>query len=377
MADHREHPSDRTDETGLLPTLPAADYLDEDVWVEERERIWFRQWVLVGREHDLPSPGDRLIVDVAGESIMVVRRPDGGLVAFYNLCRHRGSQLVDPVAECGAWGPPSKPMIRCPYHAWTYDLDGRLVNAPFLEPERTPGVALYPVGVEAWGGFVFVHLTPAEAQPLAVQLGPVVDRVRRYPLAGLRRGAILRYEVAANWKVVAENYNECYHCGPVHPELCELVPAFRRGGVDLEWPDGIPHRDGAWTFTLSGTSNRAPFPGLDAAEQVRHKGELVYPNLLLSLSAEHVAAFRLRPLGPGVTIVDCELLFHPDAVADPDFDPSDAVELWDLVNRQDWAVCAGVQRGMASRAWSGGWFAPAEDDTAEITAWYRRAMGRP
>jgi len=371
-----DHPQTPADETGLIPTLDAADYLDGDVWAEERERIWFRQWVLVGRDHDLPSPGDRLVVDVAGESIVVVRRADGGLGGFYNVCRHRGSQLVEPTAEGGTWGPPSNPMIRCPYHAWTYDLGGRLVNAPFLDAERTPAVALYPVGVDCWGGFVFVNLSPTDAEPLAAQLGPIVDRVQRYPLADLRRGAILRYEVAANWKVVAENYNECYHCGQVHPELCDLVPAFRRGGVGLDWPDGIPHRDGAWTFTLSGTSDRPPFPGLNEAEQVRHKGELIYPNLLLSLSAEHVAAFHLRPRGPGATVVDCEMLFHPDALADPGFDPSDVVELWDLVNHQDWTVCAGVQRGMASRAWSGGWFAPAEDDTAEITAWYRRSMGR-
>ena len=112
----------------------------------------------------------------------------------------------------------------------------------------------------------------------------------------------------------------------------------------------------------------------DEAEQVRHKGELVYPNLLLSLSAEHVAAFRLAPSGPTRTTVVCDLLFHPDAVESPAFDPTDVVEFWDLVNRQDWAICESVQRGMSSRAWTGGWFAPMEDDTADITVWYRSAM---
>ena len=131
-----------------------------------------------------------------------------------------------------------------------------------------------------------------------------VAATANYPLADLRRGARLTYEVAANWKVIVENYNECYHCGPVHPELCELVPAFRRGGgAGLAWDDGIPHRDGAWTFTSSGTSARAPFPGLSAEERVRHKGALVYPNLLLSLSADHVAAFTLLPRAPGHTTV--------------------------------------------------------------------------
>ena len=157
-------------------------------------------------------------------------------------------------------------------------------------------------------------MTPSQVEPLAAQLGPVVDRVQRYPLAELRVGASLTYEVAANWKVLAENYNECYHCGPVHPELCDLVPAFRRGGGGLDWVDGIPHRDGAWTFTTTGTSARPPFPGLDDVERVRHKGELVYPNLLLSLAADHVAAIRLVPSGAAATTVVCDLLFHPDAI---------------------------------------------------------------
>jgi Rieske 2Fe-2S family protein len=153
------------------------------------------------------------------------------------------------------------------------------------------------------------------------------------------------------------------------------MPAFRRGGSDLAWEEGIPHRDGAWTFTASGTSTRAPFPDLDDNERTRHKGELVYPNLLLSLAAEHVAAFTLRPHGPAHTTIVCDLLFDPDEVASPEFDPSDAADLWDLVNRQDWAICESVQRGMSSRVWRGGWFAPTEDESADISRWYLAAMG--
>jgi Rieske 2Fe-2S family protein len=357
----------------LRRTLDPSAYLDEQVWRVERERIWFDQWVLVGRADDLTAPGDRLLVDLAGESVLVVRDDAGRLFAHYNVCRHRGAQLVDPSAPaCDNVGA----AIRCPYHAWTYRHDGSLRRAPFVDDaERAElgDVRLHGLAVDTWAGFVFVHAGD-EPPPLAAQLGPIPDRTRRYPLAELRCGATLTYEVAANWKVIAENYNECYHCGPVHPELCDLVPAFRRGGAALDWPDGIPHRDGAWTFTTTGTSARRPFPGLDAAERTRHKGELVYPNLLLSLSAEHVAAFRLVPRGPGATTVVCDLLFHPEALAEEGFDASDAVELWDLVNRQDWSICESVQRGMSSRAWRGGWFAPMEDETADITVWYAARM---
>jgi glycine betaine catabolism A len=356
----------------LRPTLDAAIYLSEEVWQRERERIWFDQWVLVGREHDVAERGDRLVVDVAGESVLIVRGADGELFAHANVCRHRGAELVDRSASpCGNVGA----AIRCPYHAWTYGYDGVLKRAPFLDTggidgetgANGTGIRLHGLAVDVWGGFVFVH-AGAPSESLTRQLGLIAE---------LRRGANLTYEVAANWKVLAENYNECYHCGPVHPELCELVPAFRRGGGGLDWPDGIPHRDGAWTFTTTGTSTRPPFPDLDEIERVRHKGELVYPNLLLSLSAEHVAAFRIVPHGPASTTVVCDLLFHQDAIADPAFDPSDAVELWDVVNRQDWSICESVQRGMSSRWWRGGWFAPMEDDTADITVWYRRRMEGP
>ena len=207
------------------------------------------------------------------------------------------------------------------------------------------------------------------------QLEGIPARVTRYPLAELRRGAHITYEVEANWKLLAENYNECYHCGSIHPELCDLVPEFRRGGAgDLDWERGIPHREGAYTFTTSGTTTRSPFPDLDDDERVRHKGELAYPNLFLSLACDHVAAFVLLPRGATHTTVELDLLFHPDEIAKPGFDPSDAVELWDVVNRQDWAICESVQRGMSSRGFTQGWFAPMEDPSLDLRAWYEPLM---
>jgi Rieske 2Fe-2S family protein len=363
---------------GLERTLDRSYYQSEEIFSRERERIFFSEWFCVGREEDVPSTGDFAVKQVAGESILVVRTASGGLAAHYNVCRHRGSQLV-PEAEHGRFGAG----IRCPYHSWTYTLEGALRTAPFLDEAdglARGSLSLHPVGVEAWGGFVFVNLSPAAAaarrHSLAAQLGAVPERLRRYPLDDLRVGRRITYDVAANWKVVLENYNECYHCGPVHPELCRLVPAFRqRGGSDLDWERGIPHRDGAWTFTASGTTNRAPFPGLDDDERIRHKGELIYPNFMLSLSAEHVAAFYLRPEAPDHTTIVNEFLFHPDEMAKPGFDPSDAVEFWDLVNRQDWAICESVQRGMQSRVFQSGYYAPMESASLDITRYVSERLG--
>jgi glycine betaine catabolism A len=360
---------------GLQPALDRHHYIDAASCAREAEMLR-REWTCVGRLDDLglAASGDvcanrRTVVEFLGESIIVTADAAGSLHAFANVCRHRGSQVV-PVEP----GVPPTPCVakslRCPYHSWTYGLDGRLLHAPHTEDVDldTSAFGLRRLRAEAWGGFLWLT-EDLEAPSVVDALSPVPDRVRRYPLDTLVVGKRLNYSVAANWKVLAENYNECYHCGPVHPELSRLVPAFAGGGADLAWDDGIPHREGAWTFTLSGTTDRAPFPDLDDAERRRHKGELVYPNLLLSLSAEHVAAFVLRPTAVDRTEVTCDLLFASDEVAKPGFDPSDAGDLWDLVNRQDWAICESVQRGMTSRYYTQGWFAPMEDASLDIRRW--------
>jgi len=361
----------------LEAALPAQFYIDESHWARECEQVLHREWFCAGRLSmyglDASSPGGRVaVVTVAGESLLVTRTAGGALHAFYNVCRHRGSQLIPADPAQPAPQPCPAAALRCPYHSWTYDLTGRLLRAPYTEDVEqfdTADFALHPATVQAWAGFLWLHLTPSSGEPLDESLGGVPDRVASYPLDRLVIGRSMTYDVAANYKLVLENYNECYHCAAVHPELVRLVPAFGRGGSGLDWQNGIPHREGAWTFTASGTSKRARFPGLDDHEKVRHKAELLYPNLMLSLSADHAAAFTLWPLSAARTRVVCDLLFAADEVARDDFDASDAADFWDVVNRQDWAICESVQRGMSSRAYTQGWFAPMEDASLDIRRW--------
>jgi Rieske 2Fe-2S family protein len=371
--------------TEMMRTLPREAYLSRAHFTREADRIFHREWFAVGREASIPAAGDYLHVEVAGESVLIVRSRAGALHAFYNVCRHRGSRLVMDEPSCGEGVGPSgrfKGAIRCPYHAWTYGLGGELRHAPFLTESdglRREQLGLHPVAVDTWGGFLFVNLTPGDVTPersLTARLGGVAGRTANYPLAELRVGRRITYDVDANWKTVVENYNECYHCGPVHPELCELVPAFKRNGArELDWDDGVPLRDGATTFTSTGTTSRDPFPGLSDDERVRHKGELIYPNLMVSLSADHVVAFTLWPVDAGRTRIDCDFLFHPNEMARPAFDPEDAVGFWDLVNRQDWEICASVQKGMSSRAFSFGYYAPMEDLSLDIRRYLAETLG--
>lgn len=365
--------------TTLQPSLPKEAYWDEAFYAREQREIFWSQWFYAGRAELLDRPGAYRVLDVAGESIIVLRSEDG-LRAHVNLCRHRGSRLL-----CGEG--VQRGAIRCPYHGWAYALDGRLVATPFLEDGDVPREArhLYSVGIDEWAGFVFVNVQRARPEPserhtgnrgmLLQQLGSIPERVARYPLHELRIAHAIRYDVAANWKVMLENYNECYHCAGVHPELCRIVPAFKQhGGAGLDWERGIPHREGAWTFTTTGTSERAPFATLDDDERVRHKGELIYPNFMLSLSADHATAYSLWPQGPSKTTIVCDFLFHPDEIGKASFDPSDAVEFWDLVNRQDWKICESVQAGMSSQFFGRGYYAPMEDASLDIRRYIARVI---
>lgn len=362
-------------------TLPRTAYVDQEWFDREVAAIFEAQWFAVGRVEEIPGPGDFLVVEVLGESILVARGHDGALRAFVNLCRHRGSRLSP------ATGKPAQPevgpsgsfrgSIQCPYHAWTYSLDGRLRAAPYLDDEELnkSDLPLHAVGIETWAGFVWIHLGRDPAPSITDHLEDAPRYLASYPLADLRVTTRIVYQVEANWKAIVENYNECYHCGPVHPELVELVPLFKtKGGADVDWEAGVPHRAGAWTFTSTGTTNRQPFPGLTDEEKVRHKGQLIYPNLMLSVAADHVVAFTLFPQGPDATVIVCDFLFHVDEIGREGFDPDDAVSFWDVVNRQDWGICEQVQRGMSSRRFETGFYAPMEDYSMDIRRYIDRLM---
>jgi len=379
--------------TNMQCTLPSSWYQSGSVFDLEREHIFFKEWLCVGREEELTAAGDHLVLDVMGESIILLRKPNGDLRAFYNVCRHRGARLCvskvvgkDSVDNAGPetsesllGGGISKKYIVCPYHSWTYDLDGQLQSAPHIPADcefDTKDIQLHPVGVESWYGFIFVNLSPDQNKSFDEAVAHVSERFQRYQIKSLRIGHSIRYEVAANWKIICENYNECYHCGPVHPELCRIVPMFRKnGGADLPWDDGIPHKPGAYTFTRDGTTNRRMIPGLNEAEQTKHFGELIYPNLFISMSSDHVTAYVLQAVDSGHTIIDCHFLFEPHSMQQADYDPSDAIEFWDLINRQDWEICERVHQGISSRVHKQGFCAPMEDLSLDIRRYVTERIG--
>ena len=335
-------------------TLPGRYYHDPAILQEEMRRIFTQMWVCVGREQDVARPGDFLTRSIGKESILVTRDATGQARAFHNVCRHRGSRLLD--ARCGE----GLTRIQCPYHAWTYDLDGTLKGAPHMDEVRDFDAREYPlrpVRLAGWSGFLFVTLSP-DTPPLEEHLGTMAHYFDRYRMETLRLGKRIAYDVASNWKILCENYSECYHCFLVHPEL-NRISHYRSGeqalSNDATVGGYMELREPEFSsMTVSGHTVRKPFPGIDAEDHRRIHYYIVYPNMFLSLHPDYVMTHLLWPLETGRTEIVCDFLFAGEEVSRPDFEPSDAVDFWDTTNRQDWAVCERAQMGTQSSSYDRG-----------------------
>ncbi len=356
--------------SAMRPTLPARDYYAADIFELEKERIFFRSWFCVGRDDQIPGAGDFMVREVTGESLVVVRDEALSLRAFYNVCRHRGTRL------CEGEGSSAK-ALTCPYHAWTYSLDGRLIATP-----NVPEVAgfdrarhgLHAVALQTWEGFIFVNLA-AEPGPLDRQLGEWTG-YRRYRLERLRVAHRFAYDVAANWKIIHENYNECLHCPKVHPELVKVIPLYRRGVLvesDGIWGNRLV--EGATSFTRTGRSRLPVLPDLTEQERGLYNGMTVFPNLILDCFPDNVLYSILWPGAAERTGVTCGLLFEPSTIARDDFDPREIVEFHDLINRQDWGICERAQMGQRSRAYRRGVYPPQDEWVYEFDQHYLRERG--
>jgi glycine betaine catabolism A len=355
-------------------TLPGEAYHSDQTYALDRERVFFRHWMYAGRSERVATPGSWLRVDIAGESILLVRGKDEHIRGFYNVCRHRGSQLCDD--EQGE----VRTHLRCPYHAWGYALDGTLVTTPMIERDEIDraNTSLWPVHVEVWEGFVFVNLSREEPEPLRDSLASQQDEVldlARVGLSELRIAHVSTNEVQANWKIVLENYNECLHCPTIHPELMAVVPAYRKGSIfENDRNDGgVTLADGRTAIAADPRLRLPLLPGLAGEEgPTSYFGAMVYPSMFLDVDGSTALATAVFPTGPRSCRLVTEYLFSPAAFDDPDFDPKPVIDFNELVTHQDNEACERVQRGVASRAFDHGVF-PAKD--AWVHAFDQRYLG--
>jgi glycine betaine catabolism A len=346
---------------GRSRTLPSEAYLSPDLFTWEIDHIFTGSWLCLGRIDGLIEAGQARALSAGRARLLLVRDTGGELRGFHNTCRHRGHELL-PEGE-----PTSVRQLRCPYHSWTYALDGSLRSAPSFT--GTPGFdqgeyPLIQVGLEERYGWLFVN-TEADSEKLGAHLGNLDEILDPYQPGRLIEAARHEYVVGANWKLLVENYHECYHCTSIHPALCKVSPPD--SGVDLvptgRWCGGpMDLADHAETMSFDGRSHGVTLPGLDPQRrrQVLYVG--LFPNLLISAHPDYVMTHRLTPLAVDRTHVECLWLFPPEALQQAGFGPAYAVDFWDVTNREDWSACEGVQRGL-----SGGAYVPGPLSTREST----------
>ncbi len=342
-------------QTAVTPapkTLPQRYYTDPQIFREEMDRFYSQMWVYAGRESEIPRPGDYVLREIAGESIIVTRDSAGRVHAFFNVCRHRGTRIC-PNVEGHFEG-----RIQCPYHGWTYALDGRLLGAPHMQEQDfcRDEYPLNRVHAALWDGHLFLNLS-ADPQPLMAQLARLPEKFAPWRMQDLRLQRRVVYDVKANWKLIVLNYNECLHCPVLHPCLNRLTNYL---GADNEAPNrhyiggSMGFRDGAETMSLDGKRRRDYLPGLNQEHRSQVFYYAIFPNLLLSLHPDYMMVHTLWPKAPDRTEVICEWHFHPDEMAKPGFECNDAIDFWDLTNREDWGISELSQKGISSRAYKPG-----------------------
>jgi glycine betaine catabolism A len=360
-------------------TLPYTWYVDPEILRREQELIFRDSWQYVGHVGEAPEPGTFFAARSGRTPVVVTRARDGELRAFLNVCRHRGARL------CTTESGQVKRALQCPYHAWTYGLDGSLVAAPNLTKmtgiDRT-AYGLAPVQLREWLGYAWVCL--ADAPPsfedtvmdaVAQRLGGRAE-IGVWDVGSLAVGRRVTYDVAANWKLIVENFMECYHCATIHPELTEVLPEFA-GGYAAQYYVGHGAEFGAGIegFTVDGSPGLDKIAGVGTDHDRRYYAITVLPQVFINLVPDHVIFHRMYPAAADRTVVECDWLYRPDSLAAGQ-DISRSVELFHRVNQQDFDACERCQPSMSSRLYrDGGVLVPSEHHIAAFHEWVQQRTG--
>ncbi|MDV6260932.1 aromatic ring-hydroxylating oxygenase subunit alpha [Rhodococcoides yunnanense] len=341
----------------LISTLPGRFYTDPAIFELEQDKIFEELWICAVRAADLDKPGAFRTVQIGRESVIVTRTRTGAIKAYLNVCAHRGARI------CMEDKGEVKRSFQCPYHAWTYDLDGKLIAAPNLT--KMPDIdrvryGLSSVSVEEWLGYVWVNLSdnPASFDTTVVQdirdrLGDV-ESIDRYKIEDLGLGRRVSYDVNANWKLIIENFMECYHCATIHPELTEVLPEFADGyAAQYYVGHGAEFGESVKGFTLDGSEGHDSIPGIAPEQDRRYYAITVRPQVFVNLVPDHVIIHRMYPLAADRTLVECDWLYLPGVVASGR-DLQKSVELFHRVNLQDFEACERCQPAMSSRKYRDG-----------------------
>jgi glycine betaine catabolism A len=360
-------------------TLPQEYYASEEWFRTDLERIFARQWLYAGHGSQIPNSGDFLTMELGEESIIVVRGREGELYAHYNVCRHRGSRI------CHEHTGSVKKAFVCPYHGWSYGLDGALVAAPRMPRNfEKSDIGLKRAWAEEWHGLIYVSLREERPRPVAEVLALIEADCGPFQIEKTKVAHTVLYEVEANWKLIMENYRECYHCQMNHPEFVRTIDVEghergrrkqeKRYSPDFSFAD-LPLRPASHTHTISGEYASTKLLGDYASDNLpdRVVGLCWYPGNTMAWGPDHGTAFGLRPLSPTRTLAVSHWFVHEDAEEGVDYDVRNVIGLWDTTNRQDFWLSEINQQGVLSRAYEPGPYnLDMEDDVQQfIDAYFR------
>lgn len=357
-------------------TLEREFYIDPEILKKEFDNIFLKNWICAGRTSELDESGKYKIINLGTESAIVLRDGSFKLIALLNVCRHRGTRICEQTT-----GQFSK-SIQCGYHGWTYGLDGRLIGAPHMEKAegfQKDQFPLHNIAIAEWEGFIFINFS-GKPEKFESQFGPLVGRFKDWSISELVPVKTIHYEVAGNWKLVIQNYCECYHCPILHPALAEIIP-YMGGRNDLyEGPflgGYMDMLDGKESVTMSGHRCCPPLPGLNPDDRHRVYYYSIFPNLLLSLHPEYVMYHTVWPDGLNRCRVECSWLFKKDVLESNKNKPQEAIDFWDMTNKQDWHISELSQLGIQSKMYAPAPYSGQESLLAAFDAYYKKALFKP
>lgn len=359
--------------------LPNACYIDRAVYEVERQRVFAEGWACAGFAKDVPAAGDLYPIEFADMPLLMVRRTDGTVRVFHNVCQHRGRKLVEAPTKV-------KKAIVCPYHSWTYDLDGALIGTPHIGghgQHSCPGfdkgnIHLREVRSAVWFGLIFVDLF-GMAEDFADYIQPIAERWRDYDgihLHHMGADCTIEFELECNWKLAIENYCEAYHLPWVHPGLNKYSPLDRHYSIVEKTYSGQGSECYAPSFP-TGSKAFPNAPDLPAFWQTGAEYVALYPNVLLGIHRDHFYAVLIQPDGTSRTRERFEIFYYDEAVGDPSFDTARTRnhDLWQSIFAEDREAVEGMQRGRASPGFDGGVFSPMLDvATHNFHSWIAKAM---